>query len=89
VLASRLTPVSTNRYFRGVFFPSVTYSLLVNTIPENKLAKLQSQTYQRFLPKLGYNRNMPAAVVHGPSSLGGWTCAHCMKNKVQAKSNTF
>jgi hypothetical protein len=71
VLASRLTPVSTNRYFRGVFFPSVTYSLPVNTIPENKPAKLQSQTYRRFLPKLGYNRNMPAAVVHGPSSLGG------------------
>jgi hypothetical protein len=41
------------------------------TIPENKLAKLQSQTYRRFLPKLGYNRNMPAAVIHGPSSLEG------------------
>jgi hypothetical protein len=56
----------------------VTYSLPVNTIPENKLAKLQSQTYRRFLPKLGYNRNMPAAVVHGPSSLGGLDmCTHC------------
>jgi len=71
VLASRLVPVSANRYFRGVFFPSVTYSLPVTTIPERNLAKLQSQTYRRFLPKLGYNRNMPAAVVHGPSSLGG------------------
>jgi hypothetical protein len=40
VLASRLSPVSTNRCFRGVFFPSVTYSLPVNTIPENKRAKL-------------------------------------------------
>jgi hypothetical protein len=71
VLARRLTPVSTNRYFRGDFFPSVTYSLPVNTIPENKQAKLQSQTYRRFLPKLAYNRNMPTAVVHGPFSLRG------------------
>jgi hypothetical protein len=89
VLASRLTPVSPNRYFLGVFFPSVTYSLPVNTIPENKLVMLQRQTYWHFLPKLRYNRNMPTAVVHGPASLGVWTCAQCMKNKVQAKSITF
>jgi hypothetical protein len=74
VLASRLTPVSTNRYFRGVFFPSVTYSLPVNTIPEKKQAKLQSLTYRLFLPKLRYNHT---------------TCARCMINKVQAKSNAF
>jgi hypothetical protein len=71
VLDSLLTPVSANRYFRGVFFPSLTYSLPVNTIPEHKLAKLQSQTYRRFLPKLVYNRNMPTAVVHGSASLRG------------------
>lgn len=71
VANSHLNRKATLRYFHAVFLPSVTYSFPVNTIPRDKLDYIQSKTYHRFLPKLGYNRNMPTAVVQGPKSLGG------------------
>jgi len=49
------------RYYHGIFLPSVTYSLPVNSIEAKYLDKLQNRTTRIFLPKLGYNRNTPKA----------------------------
>ena len=71
VATSHLSRVSALRYFHGVFLPSVTYTFPVNLLRESDLLKIQGQAYPKFLPKLGYNRNTPRAIVCGPKSLGG------------------
>lgn len=59
------------RYYHGIFLPSVMYSFPVNSIKAKYLDKLQDRTTRMFLPKLGYNRNTPKAVVYGPSEYAG------------------
>ena len=59
------------RYYDGMFLSSVIYSFPVNSIKAKYLDKLQSRTTRMFLSKLGYNRNTPKAVVHGPSEYAG------------------
>ena len=54
------------RYYHGMFLSSVMYSFPVNSIKAKYIDKLQSRTTRIFLPKLGYNRNTPKAVVYGP-----------------------
>jgi hypothetical protein len=63
VLTSRLTLVSTNRYFRSLFFPSVTYPLPVNTIPEHKLLLLLTHRLVSFKLLYGLCRYALSAFV--------------------------
>jgi hypothetical protein len=47
-------------YYHYVYLPSVLYSLPVGHMPPSMLAKIQAPAIRTFLPKWGYNRNMPS-----------------------------
>jgi hypothetical protein len=57
--------------FTTVFTPSIKYVLPVTSIESPKLTKVQQTTINSVLPRLGYNRHMPRAVVFATKSRGG------------------
>jgi hypothetical protein len=63
-------------FYRTICIPSITYSLAVGTFTEKQSLSLQGSLTQATLNALGYNRKTPAAVVYGPSSLGGIGLRH-------------
>jgi hypothetical protein len=58
-------------YYHSVYLPSVSYALPVGHLPSPLLANIQAPAIRTFLPKCGYNRNMPRVVVFGPQEYGG------------------
>jgi Reverse transcriptase (RNA-dependent DNA polymerase) len=57
--------------FTTVFTPSIKYVLPVTSIEPTKLNKIQQTTINAVLPRLGYNKHMPRAVVFATKSRGG------------------
>jgi hypothetical protein len=57
--------------FTTVFTPSVKYALPVSSISPVKLLKIQQAPVTAVLPRLGYNKHMPRAVVFATKSRGG------------------
>ncbi|GFH56253.1 hypothetical protein CTEN210_12729 [Chaetoceros tenuissimus] len=51
--------------------PTISYPLHHTTFTDKECDKLQSPFLRAILPKMGFNRNFPRAVVHGPYALGG------------------
>jgi hypothetical protein len=51
--------------------PAITYCLPITTFSELECKKIQSPFYNALLPKLGINRHMPRALLHGPLQLAG------------------
>ena len=47
------------------------YGLTASTLKQVEYQSIQSPATRAILPKLGYNRNMPSAVVYGPTDMGG------------------
>ncbi len=58
-------------FYHSVYLPSVSYSLPVGHLAPTMLHKIQAPAIRTFLPKCGYNRNMPRVVVFGPQEYGG------------------
>ena len=58
-------------FYSMYYVSSMTYSLSVGTLSMTQASKIQGSTTQKFLCKIGYNRNLPTAVAYGPVSLGG------------------
>jgi len=53
-----------------------TYPLPATTLPKSILDKAQSKTTTVILSKMGYNKNMPKAIVYAPSSHRGLRLKH-------------
>lgn len=53
--------------FKSTFF----YPLAVTQFTKHQSHQIQSKIYQQLLPKLGYNRHTPLAVILGPYKYGG------------------
>jgi hypothetical protein len=51
--------------------PAITYCLPITTSSEVECKKIQSPFYNALLPKLGINRHMPRALLHGPLRVAG------------------
>ena len=51
--------------------PAITYCLPITTFSATECKKLQSPFYAALLPKLGINRHMPRALLHGPQQVAG------------------
>jgi len=62
--------------YSTVYLPTITYPFLATTLPLKTLEKAQSMTTPLILSKMGYNRNMPKAVVYAPSTHGGIGMKH-------------
>ena len=66
--------------WKATFF----YCLPITQFTKSQCNKLQSTIFQKLLPKLGYNRHMPAVVLAGPYQYGGhnliscWHEQHCL-----------
>jgi hypothetical protein len=66
---------ATTAYYT-VFLPAVRYPFPLTSVPWTTLESLQCQVTSVFLSQMGYNRNMPRAVVFGPKQFGGLGLAH-------------
>jgi hypothetical protein len=63
-------------FYRTICIPSISYSLAIGTFTEKQTHALQGSLTQATLNGLGYNRKTPAAIVYGPTSLGGIGMRH-------------
>lgn len=60
-----------NTGYTSVILPTLKYGLGATNIPWYKLDKIQQQLTHTILPKMGFNRHLPRAIVYGPESCGG------------------
>ena len=66
-----LTTCQARTMYQTIWTPSITYSLPFTSLMQKQCKPIQSQVLTGALPKLGYNQNLPRAIVHGPSEYGG------------------
>jgi len=62
-----LTRQEVEATYKTIFLPTITYPLLATTLSEKILKWAQSMTTSLILSKMGYNWNMPKAVVYTPT----------------------
>ena len=62
--------------YATIFLPTITYTSPATTMSPKALNKAQSLTTPLILSKIGFNCNMPKAVVYGPTSHGGIGFCH-------------
>jgi hypothetical protein len=68
---SPLDPLDAWTYYHAIFIPSTTYPIVAGYVHPRQLDKIDQKARQSFLPKLGYNRNIPIPVVYGSSEYAG------------------
>ena len=64
---SPLTHTDAWAYYHAIYLPSIIYPFPSGSLHRNHYQHLQKQFNQAILPKCGYNRNTPNAIVYGPS----------------------
>jgi hypothetical protein len=57
--------------FMTIYSPIVKYALPTTSISENSLQIIQQPDISSVLSRLGYNKNMPRAIIHASSMYGG------------------
>jgi hypothetical protein len=73
----------------NIYLPGMGYSLPVTTFSEDELNHIQSTPIRAILPAMGYNRNMPKAVVFGPREYGGIGLRHLYIEEGSQQTATF
>lgn len=58
-------------YYNMYYVPSMSYSMVVSSLSLHEANKIQGATAQKFLSRIGFNRNLPSEVTYGPIKLGG------------------
>lgn len=80
IFTSSLTTDKTLRVYRIVFGPSITYPMGAIYFSPPQCCHLQNIAAQSYLPKLGFNKKLPKAILYGPAKYGGWVkkelCTH-------------
>ena len=66
-----LTRQETCLFYQCFYLPSIRYHLTVGTFTHAQLDHVQHPIIQSILPKLGYNPNMPKALIYGAIHSGG------------------
>ncbi len=62
--------------YSTIYLPTITYPFPATNLPLTIMEKAQSMTTPAILSKMGYNRNMPKAVVYAPSMHGSLRFKH-------------
>jgi hypothetical protein len=75
--------------YNSVYSPMMTYSLPACSYTENELGDMQSSAVGQFLPKMGYDRTFPRAVVFGPREAGGLNLTHMYTEQGSQKVKTL
>ena len=68
---SPLTHTDAWTYYHAIYLPSIVYPFPSSSLNRNQCQHLQKQVKQAILPKCGYNRNTPNAIVYRPSEYRG------------------
>ena len=71
IARSPLDRIDAWTYYHAIYLPSITYSFPSSTLTDSQCNQLQIQVKQAVLPKYGFNRNTPNAVVYGHSDYAG------------------
>ena len=58
-------------YYHAIYLPSIVYPFPSGSLQCTQCQHQQKQVKKAILPKCGYNRNTPNAIVFGPSEYGG------------------
>jgi len=59
-----------------IFLPTITYPFSTTTLSATVLEKAQSMATPMIISQMGYNQNMPKAVIYTPSTHGGLGLKH-------------
>jgi len=62
--------------YTTIFLPTITYPFPATTLSAADLEKAQSMTMPTIISHMGYNCNMPKAVIYAPSTHGGIGLKH-------------
>jgi len=62
--------------YSTIFLPTITYPFPATTLSIKDLKQAQSMTTPMIISHMGYNRNMPKAVIYAPSMHGGLGLKH-------------
>jgi len=62
--------------YTTIYLPTITYPLPATTLSRATLEKAQSMTTPLIISKMGYNQNMPKAVIYAPITHGGLGLKH-------------
>ena len=73
---SALTRTEAQAAYSAIWFPSLSYGLGTTNLTQQELDKIQKPIINYILPKLGYNRHFPRAVVYGSPRFGGLNFKH-------------
>ena len=73
---ANLTKQEAQAAYDMMWFPSLSYGLGTTNLSYRELNKIQKPIINHILPKLGYNRHLPRAVVFGSSKFGGLNLKH-------------
>ena len=65
-------------FYQSFYLPSIRYHLIIGTFTHTQLDTIQHPILQTILSRMGYNSNMPKAVIYGPTSAGGLGFQHLM-----------
>ena len=71
IACSPLDRVNAWTYYHSIYLPSITYPFPSTTLTYSQCEQLQRQIKQAVLPKHGFNRHTPNAVVYGPTTYAG------------------
>ena len=70
---SPISGIFANFAFRCSYSPKLRYGLPVTTFTKKECTTIQRRAIRTFLPKIGFNRNMPIEVIFPPSTLAAST----------------
>ena len=71
ITASTVSRLDALNCYRGMYLPSLGYSLPATNFLEKQLKKVEVRPKRALLAGMGYNRNMATAIVHGPKQYAG------------------
>lgn len=68
---SSINKIEAWTFYHAMYIPSITYPLPLSNLTNAQCECLDREMKQAILPRCGYNRNTPNAVVYGPTELAG------------------
>ena len=72
VATGRLSRIEAAVYYQSTYISSISYGMIIGTMSQTQLEKIQSAARQTMLSAMGFNQCSPLPIVHGPKDLGGY-----------------
>jgi hypothetical protein len=86
IATSSVTRIQATTSWNSIYIPAVAYPLVATHFQEKDLNRIENKALMAFLPKIGYNRHTPRAVVYGPEECGGMASKTYTWNNPTSKS---